>query len=536
MTAPEAPVEISAGGGVWRLLRHAPSRTLRAEYHPATIVTSPVWATVAGDSWRLEQRLSFVLPLAVHRHLTDADTDTAALPPRAADSPPPAGSRPARFDRVRVDGHDSSYGRLLHEAPPVHTWAADGFRIDIITVVDHARLDGRDIFALAYRLLHDDRVIAAGGDLPVTGDPIPRSVLVRYTADVIATTRAGEPDIGAWLERHGGPLRRLTALPAHPLPAGTAVTINVGAYREKTTGTVVRPVHDEHGQLQGYLTRPHVWDRPGHALRRQADRVLFSAPETVAPVLIPPDPAGHLAFGARVASIDHARVATGTLLRLLAKGNWLLCQIRPDGPNPTPVWLDHRNIELIAGALWPSVEALVDARYNAGLPIMPGERLLAAREQSTASIDRARTIWMTFPQPAGPPDPLLEPGVEQPAMTARTVSSTLTVGGYRLRPGTSPVETVLVEPDGAMTVVPAAAFMAGLRRPTADLARLLNEHTPGVSAPAALTGRPADRRAAHTIAAAITAVHVPIPLAEPSPDPPSTPGPDTPPAPDPPGL
>jgi len=88
--------------------------------------------------------------------------------------------------------------------------------------------------------------------------------------------------------------------------------------------------------------------------------------------------------------------------------------------------------------LWPSVDALIDARYNAGLPPVAGERLLAAHA--------------------------------------------------------------------------------------------------AVLAPTPLTGRPGDVRAAHTITAAIAAVHVPVPLAAASPDPPTPPGPATPPAPDPPGL
>jgi hypothetical protein len=423
-------IQITAAGGHWRILGIASGAAYAAGFFPddpvtaPTPATAPVWQTRASDPSVLERHCGFPLPLSAHVDLRKSASADPVSPGWPADpTPPPARSRPARHDQVLIAGRTTTYGRWLHDEPPV-SWDDGTYRIDTVGVV--AREPGTGRLHVAYRILHHDRVVLAHADLIVPADSrVGFDAAIRLARDRALTSRELSAAERGWLGAHHRELTARTGPPPSPYPPGTRVLVDVGDYREAATGRIVRACLDSAGRLTGYLWRPDVYDHAGHPYQDQSHRWLHSAARDVTPTLRPadPGPADLLGYGARVRAIDHPGLDTGTVLRLSPSGpeHGMICQVQPDhDPDAEPVLLDEGDVELIAGHAWPTVTRLIAARDDAGLPLEPAEALITLRELAMVSTDPVDppTLYQVEAIPRIP-DPLLDPTVDQPAARFR---------------------------------------------------------------------------------------------------------------------
>lgn len=413
MTPLSPPVTISGDAGRWDL-HHGPA-LYWAEFHPAgSSVARGVWAASAQTSWELEGRIGAPLTRTVHAYLQV--TQTSAVDRRVEPvQPPPPDARPAYRDTLTISKLRDSYGAALRATRIPARWADGPYRAEIVGPIALRSDTFEQLFA--YRLWHDDQVVLSypGVALPVS-QPVDAFVLREAAIRMVAEAVDAPPHERRWLERHGTDLVARMTPPAAPFPPGTRVVVDVGAYREPASGTVVAAVHDDEGALTGYHWRPDGYDLPGHAYRDQPGHVLYSRNAHVqATRVILGEAEGLLALGAEVTVLDHPDIAGGTVRRVaLGPGRSLRCEVDP-GSGGKPVWLPETEIELRVGAAWPHVAALHAARAASGVPFAANE-IMATGDAVAMRVERAGNVrLLTQRLPAADLDPILAPHVRQPA-------------------------------------------------------------------------------------------------------------------------
>jgi len=543
MVEPDTPLTISGDAGSWRFDHDGQTGLYAATFQPAAVggaVRGQEWSTRTFSSWALEAEIGFPLPVAAHHYLTQATTVSSPFGPGSEiGGRPPAGSRAARHHQMRFGGHDSTYGRTMHTHPPDYTWANGAYRIDILEIAQTAWLrppspspdgedaDGRslpeevEMVTYAYRLSYEGRVISARADFAVPRDlPLSGTLLVKIAAERFLRDDPRTQRETEWFAAHTDSLRRLTSLPFDPYPPGTRVRVQVGGYRAPATGTVVDAHYDPEGKLTHYSWRPDHFDQPGHRFADQPNRVVISDEPNVVSTLDPPDlDTRLLAYGARVATIDDPTIEGGTVLRTQAYGDGhaLLCEVQPDTPGSAPVWRAEGDLTVLAGALYSTAEELIAARARDGLPLMPGEPLLAVRTMS-ATYPNAAGIPTALPgMSTGLRDPLLAPDTHHPSARFQLAPAPATAGGYLLTP--SPEGMLLAHPDHGIFTVPTARFTAARALSPEVLRTLLTGHQPTVPLPDPPPEPGAGRADADAILAALAAAYLPS-LPDPTPPPP----------------
>jgi hypothetical protein len=426
---PDGLMTITTGTGQWRIGHHRASGSYHAAFHHAAS-GRPVWRARADSSWALESEIGIALPLAAHTALAVTDTGgPPSSPATSARSTPPAGSRPARHHRMRFAGTEDTYGRIMHDHPPIYTWTDGPYRLEILGVTEIRSVRGparrfapdgsfmrhpigrMDATLYAYRISHHDQIILTRANLAVRSPmPVPGSLLTPMAVVGLRADTPRTPYQRRWAAEHGETLTRLTRLPHHPLPPGTRVRVELAARQRGATGTVVRAVHDPNGRLTAYTWRPHAWDQPGHRFADQPDEHLTSPVDDVQATLDSPERPGFPAYRARVATIDHKEISSGTVLRTrLDNDQRLEMEIQPDQPDHEPVWLPERDVTVTAGALWSTVADLTAARAHAGLPLLPNEPLLAVRDFAVTSSGFGHRFVVTATVPTELQDPVLNP-------------------------------------------------------------------------------------------------------------------------------
>jgi hypothetical protein len=522
-----APVVIVGAAGHWEL-HHGPSM-YRAEFHPrgSHRARPAPWAASAVVSWELEGLIGVALPPPVHAYL-DRVTTSEERGWFAPDGPPPAAARPARPDTITVGEWRGSYGRLLHASPVEESWAEGPYRVDLVGAV--GVLDGQAY--LAHRVWHHGRVVHASTgllvplDMPVhLGDTLTAAV-AGAVARAISHPDDWLPAEQAWLADDGLRLLSHLASTGPPYLPGRRIVVEVGDYREPAGGVVVDLLSRPDGTVTGYRWRPDAYNLPGHPYRDQPARVLFSPAEHVhTDLFVPDEPDARLAYGARITTIDHPTVRSGTVLRgVCHRDGTLSYEIEPDGPVGGTVWLHENDVEVVTGAAWPTVSALLAARRAAGgPPLTENEQIVTVRETATVRRGPAGALALEKPMSLDTTDPLIDPAASVPATLFQVPPTAPAAAGLMLEePAGGPL---LFDPDRGALAVPTGPFAAALHRSADDLRRLLAGHRPDLATAEGATADGADPTAAHRLLAAIAAVEIPDRLtALPDPQPPP-PGP-----------
>lgn len=518
-----APVVMVGRAGRWEL--HHGRESYRAEFHPrrnAGARPAP-WAASAVVSWELEGLIGAALPLPVHAYL-DGVTTTRDSRWVAADHPPPALARPERPNTVTIGTWRGTYGRLLHASPVEASWTQGPYRADLIGAV--GIIDEQAY--LAHRIWHHDRVVHASTGLLVPFDtPVSaRDALTAAISGAVASSITDPerllPGEQAWLAEHGLRMLSYMAPSGPPYPPGRRIVVDVGDYRGLAGGIVVDMIMKPDGTVTGYHWRPDAYDLPGHPYRDQPGRVLVSTAERVATDLFVPDePDARLTYGARITTIDHPTVRSGTVLRGICHADGTLSyQIQPDRPAHGTLWLHDSDLETVTGAAWPTVSDLLAARRAAGgPPLTENELIVSVRETAAVNRGPAGELVLEEPMTIDSPDPLLDPGAREPTAAFQIPPTAASADGRTL------VETehglVLLDSDRGATAVPGALFATAARRSDDDLRLLLARHRPDLDT--AMSGG-TDPTSAHRLLAAIAAVAIPDhlgPVAQPGPEPPA---------------
>lgn len=391
------------------------------------------WEVRADSSWALEAQVGFPLPLIAHAHLTRTDVPIPLvdLDRPASLQPPPWGSHPARHSFMIFGDRSGTYGRIMHEDPPLYTWSRGPYRIDILGVAEGstvrfpvpgaAEVESAEVTAAfyAYRLSYEGRVICARADVAVdTALEITGSVLVEMAVE---TLRERPPGLwpAVFSREHVDALRRLTHLPSGPYPPGTRVRVYVGDYRPdpRVAGTVVEVIRDAAGRPTGYAWRPDCFDQTAHPFADRPAQVVISQLSDVAATLDGPAPLNGLpSYRSRVVAIDDRHIAGGRLLRtrLDHEERVLRYEIQPDTPGSGPVWMSQKDLLIVSSALWTTVEEAVGARAEAGLELLPDEPLFAIRDVGIAVRGPDGTL-VARTVATGMADPLLDPAAIQPS-------------------------------------------------------------------------------------------------------------------------
>jgi hypothetical protein len=354
----------------------------------------------------LEERLGFALPSRVREYLADlrraapprpdTQTGTATAEARAV----PSRLHPLPFGTVRVPGRpETTYLAALTERSPLRTWEATRrvtYRVEILSI-HQAPSTGHAQLELTYRLSVDDVVVFSGDDVlaPVQADPAGdeaiREVvtLLTYADPEIPLTAAQQRFLG----RHADTLRDLTRDPTPPYSPGTRITVT--APGDPVTGVITQVTQvpdaaDTGGRREAdadpttYLWRPDTADLPGHPWHANPGNALVTAAEHVAPTLAGPDRgltgrAGQLplAYLAEVLiGTDDAAAVRATVLRTLGDADGsLVYHLR--GDRDEVIRLPADQVVPVTGTAWPSIQALVEARDNDDIPLLPGEILPA---------------------------------------------------------------------------------------------------------------------------------------------------------------
>ncbi|MCM3920291.1 hypothetical protein ND748_01125 [Frankia sp. AiPs1] len=510
-SSPDHPfaVFIEVHAASWRFTRASPSEPhiLAAELiHPSAMSGDLFVAHRAVASRRrLEEQLGFVFPEQAMEAL-------GAIPLRATSSwgasSPEAGwvhqtrYQPWRASTVHIGAQPPvSYGRLLHDTPPLRTWENGPHRVDIIAITPTRTGSGDPANAVSFRLWHGGQVLVADDAvLPatLTLDDDTLRLLADYAVHgrprSMLTSRQQ-----TLLDAHGGDLLDVLTIPPEPYPVGTRVTLLSDQGDLRTTGVVV----DSIGDPPRYCVRPDVASLPGHPLANHPDAFLIFSALTARATLRPQDtgiePAdvAVLGYGARVRAVDDPHFETGTVLRAIAVENaGLFYDVQPDGSHPL-VRIPEGDVVPLAGTAWQTLDALVEARTEAGIPLEVGEVLVSLDEFTVVESGPAGPqvcrpgygipaldpmfgrAWAPGPSTDGLPDHDLEPSTGAPY---------LEVGE----------DIVVHDPVHGFLAVAPPLFDAALRLDAETLTRLVNEvpgiEVTGIEAPATLAALAATYR------------------------------------------
>jgi hypothetical protein len=415
---------------------------------------------------------------------------------------------PRRHNRVYTPQNGPrTYGWLLHAAPPIRSWENHRYRLEILGADIRHGPDGQATLG-AYRVWAGGRIILAGDDLDLTSmDPTSDDALRRLAQQCLSWERAARGYTArqtAFLQHDLADLQAALATPAAPYPPGTRIHARGTQDATAALGTVVATAHDNAGNLH-YLWRPDVYDLPGHPFRdHHIDHTLASPDHLVEPTLRGPDTATHgpnaafvLTYGSRIRTIDHPHIDQGTVLRVHIARDELTYEIRPDGDTDT-VRIPALDVEPIAGTAWPTIDAILDARTAAGIPLADDEILVALREVTTTSQGPSGPVVDAPSRPIDSFDVTLDPHApELPATTFEefrldpaTRATFITVNGDTVR---------ILDTTHGFIDVQADALIAALRRSDADLHSLLAQHSTV----------DLDGTESHLTKAALAAAHVP---------------------------
>jgi len=458
------------------------------------------WAA-APTVWRLEEQLGFVIPLQVHAALRDAALGCAPSPRpvrRARRLPRlDASHRPRGGDPVFLHGRPLGlYGRLLRAQPPLARWSAATITVELYatlppdTTADTAA-DGQPGYGV--RLLRGGVPFfcADGPALPDTlrpRDPGTLHHLLAYLTrhehwpHVTGTDRAA-------LTRDLPVLTAYATGAQPPLEHGSPVAIRV-APGQILTGTVLRTIDDPaSATVSDVVWTPDLATLAGHPWHGQPARQLISPIADVTPGSAGRDtglddgPLRHLLmFGAKVRSIDDPRWTTATVLRTFPGPHGFRHDIRPDEDqpyvlDPTVLTVDAIDVEPLTGTAWPTLNRMISARVDAGVPFRVGEIILTARAviDVIAGEDGRPALGPARPRSRPRLDPLTALDSPQAAGASVTV---MRPAGSRIRvtiPGHGP-EPITLE---------RARVVAELARPAAQLRQRLRAAGVG---PATLAG------------------------------------------------
>ncbi|WP_154675476.1 hypothetical protein [Parafrankia elaeagni] len=485
---PNSAVGIEVPAGAWMFIRSA----RRTDLITAELVlrngTSKEAASVyRTDStlWGIEERLGFALPTDVQKTLQEMPVTPAARP---AVSAPSSWIRTADYQPWRASivvlpqlSGLTTYGSLLSLDPPIRVWENGPYRIDVVDSTLAFNNRENPALRVAYRIWHDERVIFAANTLPAPlGSDLQGDGTLRRIADHVlagAKRRTLTASQREFLTHRSDELQSLLTPPAAPYPIGSRVKVRGLAGATPASGIITDTVVADDGSLR-YGWRPDVARLPGHPMGRLLDRRLLAPAQHVQPTLSSPD-AGLtgtqapdiLAYGAKVRTIDDPRFATGTVLRAILKPDSPpTYDVQPDGNSPDLVRIPAAAVEPLAGTAWPTVQALLDARTEAGIPLEHGELLITLREATFV------TDGPTGPQPALPAqewpslDPILDP--DSPDLPA--------LPNYGIPPTTTPPRIVIeddyvrvFDPRHELLIAPNQPFETALTYPREKLIELL---------------------------------------------------------------
>ncbi|MEX5711703.1 hypothetical protein AB1484_26270 [Parafrankia sp. FMc6] len=481
-------VGIEVPAGAWMFIRSARRTDLiTAELVVRGATSMEASSVYRTDStpWGIEERLGFALPTDVQKTLQNLPVAPAAKP---AVSAPISWIRTADYQPWRASivilpqlPDLTTYGSLLSLDPPIRVWENGPYRID---VVDSAlAFNNRENPALrvSYRIWHDQRIIFSSNALPAPlGSDLQGDGTLRRIADHVlagSKRRALTVSQQEFLTNRSAELQALLTPPTAPYPIGTRVKVRGLAGSTPASGIITETVVATDGALH-YGWRPDVARLPGHPMGRLLDRRLLAPARHVQPTLNSPDAAltgtqapDVLAYGAKVRTIDDPRFATGTVLRAILRPDGPpTYDVQPDGHSPDPVRIPAAAVEPVAGTAWPTVQALLDARTEAGVPLEHGELLITLREATFV------TDGPTGPQPALPAqewpslDPILDP--DSPDLPASP--------NYGMPPTTTPPRIVIeddyvrvIDPRHELLIAPNRIFEAALSHPRENLVELL---------------------------------------------------------------
>ncbi len=386
-------VSIEVPAASWRFTRASPSEPhiLAAELiHPSAMSGDLFVAHRAVASRRrLEEQLGFVLPEQAMEALR-------AIPLRVTSSsgaPSPEGGwihqpryQPWRASPVHIGAQPPvSYGRLLHDTPPLRTWENGPHRIDIIAITPTRTGSGDPANAVSFRLWHGGQVLIADDAVLPATLTLDDDDTLRLLADYAVYGRPRSMLTShqqTLLDAHGGDLLAVLAVPPEPYPVGTRVTLLSDQGDLRTTGVVV----DSIGDPPRYCVRPDVASLPGHPLADHPDAFLIFSALTARATLHPQDtgiePADMvvLGYGARVRAVDDPHFETGTVLRAITVDKaGLFYDVQPDGSHPL-VRRHESDVVPLTGTAWQTLDALIEARAEAGIPLEAGEILVSLAE------------------------------------------------------------------------------------------------------------------------------------------------------------
>ncbi|WP_261570958.1 hypothetical protein [Frankia gtarii] len=486
-------VIIDVHASSWRFTRASPGQRdiLTAELlHPSA--SSGDWFVahrMVASRRRLEEHLGFVLPEQAFQALRTLPLTATASP--GAPSPeadwihqPPY--QPWRASPVHLGDHPpTSYGRLLHDDPPLRTWENGPHRIDITATTATRTAPGDPARAVSFRLSYDGRVLLADDAVLPATLTVDDDDTIRLLADYAVYGRPRSLLTSrqrTLLNAHGADLLDVLTAPPEPYPVGTRVTLLDDRGDLRTTGVVVGSLGDPL-ESPRYCVRPDVASLPGHPLAHVPDAFLVFPSVTTRATLRPqdtgvePTDTAILGYGARVRTVDDPHIDTGTVLRAIVRENaGLFYDVQPDDTRAGPVRRHESDVVPLAGTAWQTLDALVEARTEAGIPLEAGEILV--------SLDAFTVVesGLTGPTPRRPAEPLpaldpmfgrawtLEPPADLPNRDqARSTAPYLEVGDA----------IVVHDPVHGFLTVPPWAFDAALRLDAATLTRILNE-VPGV--------------------------------------------------------
>ncbi|WP_347177009.1 hypothetical protein [Parafrankia sp. EAN1pec] len=312
-----------------------------------------------------------------------------------------------------------TYGFLMNLNGPIRTWEHGPYRIDAVSTTLTFEDEHSPSLQLAYRIWHNERVIFASDTLSVAlGSDLESDTTLRRIANHALDGRSARPYTPQreFLTRHGAELRSVLAPPTAPYPIGTRVKVRGLTGTTPASGIITDAILAADGSLH-YGWRPDVARLPGHPMGRLLEWQLLAPAQHVQPTLQAPDAAltntqapDVLVYGAKIRTIDDPRFATGTVLRAILKpGGQPTYDVQPDDGTPGPVRIHAAHVEPVAGTAWPTVQSLLDARAEAGVPLETGEILVTLREATFVA------DGPTGPRPALPPqewpshDPILDP-------------------------------------------------------------------------------------------------------------------------------
>lgn len=460
-------VVIHVGEAVWELTRldAADPPLIGAELHLISRESGqPVTIHRASASrWALEESLGFAIPAHAYQILLAAPAGSAAV-----DSPATMRAswsqllqwRPTRGSSVLLaDGTFTSYGRLLYENPPSRVWEHSDYRIDIVDLTvrdDHAQ-------QVSFRFWHDSSLVVAGDITVAAALGVDDDDLIRWVAEQAVARRTAESLTARQrdlLAAHGPRLLRILAPPHVPYPTGTRIALLDDDGRPSAiTAVVMETIEDGSGGLW-YGIRPDISRLPGHPLRHHPTSFVALAADTVMPTLRSPSSGIEpiLCYGARIRAIDHPGLENGTVLRAFPHHGRPIYEIQPDNLSQPPLRLHARDIEPLAGTMWQTIDALVAARQDAGLPLRAGEVLVSMDNYAFAE--------------KGPAGPRLRRGSGLPRRDP-LFGEIWERPHHEELPAPAPDHTLVRDPSRGILAAPTGAFTSALHRSLEDLGNIV---------------------------------------------------------------